>query len=249
MKGNVEYREDGQIFQGIIPHIMGTRLEMLSVGVSREQMLVLWDELYNRAFRLDSIMNRFDENSEVYRLNLSDDPSAELMSSELAEIFEVAQEYKYRTMGLFDVLYNSGKLDFGGFGKGYFLKECESVLRKGGVTCAFVNFGNSSILGIGHHPFGDSWKVGVVDPYTNSVIKEISLVDQAMSTSGNTPRYTGHIHNPSTGQAYSGSKLVSVVSTDPLDVEVLSTTFMLSDDSQIQQILSNFPEAHYERIR
>lgn len=70
-----------------------------------------------------------------------------------------------------------------------------------------------------------------------------------MSTSGNTPKYTGHIHNPSTGQAYSGSKLVSVVSTDPLDVEVLSTTFMLSDDSQIQQILSNFPEAHYERIR
>ena len=87
MKGSIEYIEDGQIFQGIIPHIMGTRLEMLSVGVSREQMLVLWDELYNRAFRLDSIMNRFDENSEVYRLNLSDDPSAELMSSELAEIF------------------------------------------------------------------------------------------------------------------------------------------------------------------
>ena len=117
------------------------------------------------------------------------------------------------------------------------------MLRAKDVSCAFVDFGSSSILGIGKHPYGDSWKVGVVDPYTKMQVREISLNDCSMSTSGNAPSYSGHIRDPRTGAACQGRKLVTVISDNPLDAEVLSTVLMIAGDEEREQILGNFPES------
>jgi thiamine biosynthesis lipoprotein len=117
------------------------------------------------------------------------------------------------------------------------------MLRSKGVSCAFVDFGSSSILGIGKHPYGDSWKVGVVDPYTRLQVREISLNDCSMSTSGNAPSYSGHIRNPRTGEPCGGRKLVTVLSDNPLDAEVLSTVLMIAGDKEREIIMANFPES------
>ena len=187
MKGEVEYLSQERIFHGSIPHVMGTRLELLAVGVGQESMLKIWNCLYDMVFDLDRRLNRFDPSSEVSYLNIYDNPLEQDKSVVLEEVTSLAREYYGRTGGLFDVTDRDGKLDFGGFGKGYFLKLCEKILREGGVDCAFVDFGSSSILGIGHHPYGDSWKVGLVNPFTRLTVKEISLNDRSMSTSGNIP--------------------------------------------------------------
>ena len=236
-----EYIEEGQIFHGHIPCVMGTRLEVLTVGVPKETMLRLWEKLSGKALALEAMLNRFDPDSEVSVLNHSDNPLELEMSADLAEMVHLADEYYDKTNGLFDIVDGEGKLDFGGFAKGYFLKKCEEMLRAKEVTCAFVDFGSSSILGIGKHPYGDSWKVGVVDPYTKMQVREVSLIDSSMSTSGNAPSYSGHIRDPRTGAPCQGRKLVTVLSDNPLDAEVLSTVLMIVGDEERDIIMTNFP--------
>jgi thiamine biosynthesis lipoprotein len=222
---------------------MGTRLEVLTVGVPKEKMIPLWEKLSAKALGLDAMLNRFDPTSEVSILNHSDNPLELEMSEDLSEMVRLADGYYDNTNGLFDIVDGEGKLDFGGFAKGYFLKKCEEMLRSKGVSCAFVDFGSSSILGIGKHPYGDSWKVGVVDPYTRLQVREISLNDCSMSTSGNAPSYSGHIRNPRTGESCGGRKLVTVLSDNPLDAEVLSTVLMIAGDKEREIIMANFPES------
>ena len=248
MKGEVEYISEGGIFHGSIPHVMGTRLELLAVGVGHEKMKGLWDILYDKVFDLDRKLNRFDPASEVSYLNTYDNPLEQEKSGVLNEVVTLAHTYYSRTGGLFDVTDKDGKLDFGGFGKGYFLMLCNRILRDGGVDCAFVDFGSSSILGIGRHPYGESWRVGLVNPYTRMSIKEISLYDMAMSTSGNTPAYSGHIRNPFTDEVYEGRKLVNVVAEDPLDAEVLSTVLMIAGDKEKEALRKEFPAAAWEEF-
>lgn len=105
----------------------------------------------------------------------------------------------------------------------------------------FVDFGNSSLLGVGHHPYGDAWKISLENPYIRgSILNEISLRNQSISISGNTPKYTSHIVRPTTGEWVKTRKLISVISQDPLDVEVLSTVFMIADNREKEQIEQNF---------
>lgn len=243
MKGKVEYIKEGSIFHGEIPYVMGTRFELLAVGVSEEKMMEIWDVLCLRAFNLDKMLNRFDDQSEVSNLNMLDNPLEMQRSSELDEIVNVANHYYEMTLGLFDIVSYDGKLDFGGIAKGYFLRICNELLRSKDVKCAFMDFGNSSILGIGSHPYGDAWKVGIIEPYTRKAIGEVSLVDRAMSTSGNSPQYSSHIRNPRNGESCKGRKLVTVLSDDPLDAEVLSTALILANEDEKKTILSNFPDA------
>lgn len=249
MKGEIEYIADGQIFHGKIDHVMGTRLEMLAVGICEEAAMQLWEGLHDMVSGLDLMLNRFEPTSEVSQLNMHDDPLGHQMSEELAHMVAMAKEYQARTGGLFDIKDKDGKLDFGGFAKGYFLKKCGEALRQAGVECAFVDFGGSSILGIGHHPYGECWKVGVVNPFTGKTIKDVELVDEAMSTSGNTPYYSGHIRNPRTGETCSDRRIVTVVSNDALDVEILSTALMIADADDYEKIRNEFPSATWEEFR
>lgn len=249
MKPVTEYIADGKIFHGEIPHVMGTRLEMLVVGMEELQVTSLWDRIHALVFRLDKMLNRFDQESEVSAMNLSDNPDQMPRSAAMEEVIALAEKYNERTHGLFDVTDEMGKFDFGGFGKGYFLKKCEAEMRESGVGCAFVDFGNSSILCIGHHPHGDAWPIGIVDPYTRMTLKEIMLADSSMSTSGNTPFYSGHVRNPLTGEVSRGKRMVTVVSPDPLDVEVLSTVLMIAPEEEVASIMAEFPEAKIELMK
>ena len=248
MKGDVEYIAEGQIFHGSIAHVMGTRLELLAVGVCEDSIMRLWNQIYDRVFGLDRMLNRFEPSSEVSQLNMHDNPLEHEMSEELAHMLVMAKEYEERTRGLFDIMDDEGKMDFGGFAKGYFLKICAGMLRNAGVECAFVDFGGSSILGIGHHPYGESWKVGIVNPFTRMTIKDVELVEMAMSTSGNTPYYSGHIRNPRTGETCPDRRMTTVLSPDPLDAEILSTVLMIAGKDDKEAIDREFPAAEWEEF-
>ena len=238
-----EYISDAQVFHGEIPFVMGTKMEVLLVGVTESKGIQIWNQLHELAFSLDRMLNRFDPESEVSKMNSTQAPLEAEVSEEMQLIVKFAGEYKEKTCGLFDICISDGKLDFGGFGKGYFLRKCEAMLRDEGIECAFVDFGGSSILGIGHHPYGDSWKVGVVNPYTHASIGEIELMDSSLSTSGNTPSYTGHIRNPKTGEVCNSRMIATVVSKDPLDAEVVSTVMMIASEKERNQLITDFPDA------
>ena len=93
MKGSFEYIEEGQIFHGHIPRVMGTRLEVLTVGVPQDVMTRLWTKLHDKAFALDRMLNRFEPSSEVSILNHSDNPLELEMSEELSEMVHLADDY------------------------------------------------------------------------------------------------------------------------------------------------------------
>ena len=241
-----EFSEEGLTFHGSIPLVMGTRLEMLALGTSRDTVVQVWDWLCVESSRLSRMLDRFNPTSELSRLNASG--SFEGASPLLRMLTDLAASYRERTMGLFDISKGGGELDFGGFAKGYLLKELKTVLGQAGVDCAFVDFGGSSIMAIGHHPFGDSWKVAVRNPFGSGVLWEVALRDESMSTSGNSPGYSGHILNPRTGIPVNERKVVTVVGDDPLDAEVLSTALMPAGEEIAGTISDNFPNMRIERF-
>jgi len=114
------------------------------------------------------------------------------------------------------------------------------LLREAGVGSAFVDFGNSSILGIGRHPYGPCWRVSLPDPATGNALAEFDLVDRALSVSGNTAAHTEHIVNPHTGLRDASRQIVAVVADDPLDAEVVSTAWMIAGEPQRRRIACGF---------
>lgn len=258
-----EYIAASSAFHGSIPIIMGTRFDFLSIGKDEKASREIWNWICFEVERKDALLNRFAPESEVSRVNKANVMQNSTISHELADLVRLAMDYWRRTGGLFDItkggmeevsLDNDDRislrgheLDFGGVAKGFILKEIKDKLLEQGVDTAFVDFGGSSIMGLGHHPFGDCWKVGVKDPFGGAILGEIELKNQSMSTSGNTPVYDGHVVNPKTGEAVVGQRVVTVVSDNPLDAEVLSTAALIANKEELEKIKLNFnkPEFYF----
>lgn len=265
LNNEIEYFPEAAMFHGHIPLIMGTKLDLIAIGASKENSSRIWDWLCFEAYHLDAMLNRFVPDSEVSRVNKAKVMQNSTISQELADLIRIARDYWHRTGGLFDITKGGMKevsldeenrislrgheLDFGGFAKGFLLKELKSKLVSSGIRTAFVDFGDSSILALGRHPFGDCWKVGVKDPFGGAVLGEIELRDQAMSTSGNTPVYSSHIVNPKTGEADNSKAVVTVVSDDPLDAEVLSTVAIIASPEELEIVKKNFPGTMFSIFR
>lgn len=246
------------MFHGFIPHIMGTRFDLLLIHPDPQLSNKLWGILSSELERLEKTLNRFDPESKVTQLNeqLSQQPAP--VSEELWDILQLCRYYYEKTLGLFDITLkdfsqinfhndrhiSSGwsglSFDFGGFAKGYALKKLQELILAENIEHAFVDFGNSSMMGIGHHPYGDCWKVGFLNPYNKSLLNEFELRNSTLSTSGNTQQYTHHIINPLTGIYDTQRKATTIVSNDPLDAEILSTAWMIADERQKQQMTANF---------
>ncbi len=253
-----EYYDQERMFHGALPSVMGTRFDMLLVDMPRENALKVWEQSVNEIIQTERIASRFDPESEVSLINSSEPLSCIYVSDELRDMLTTAAGYHSRTDLLFDItlgqspfpqfdsngalnISNRGcHIDFGGFAKGYALKRVAAILAGHDVKSAFVDFGNSSILAIGSHPNGDSWWVSVPDPFTGREIYQFRLRDTSLSISGNTPMYNTHIIDPRTGQWECGKKISAVMTDDPLDAEVLSTTWMLAGTDQRNVIATHF---------
>lgn len=212
---------------------MGTRLRLLIPGPADYRV---WTKIRDEILRLNGIFNRFDPASELSRCNGGLEPE----SDDLKLALTLAEEFKMKTGGLFDVKV-SGALDFGGFAKGYALRKAETILRRSGVDDAFISFGQSSILAMGSCPGEEGWKVALTDPYSDEVMEELILRDEALSVSGNSPAYSGHIVNPLTGERCTEHAVVTARCSDALEAEVLTTAAMIADDAQIDGLERNFP--------
>lgn len=258
LRSETTYYENESMFHGFIPHVMGTRLDVLLIHADQVHLNKLWLEITHELERLDRMLNRFDAGSEVAQLNNRSSLSSVSISPELEDILQRCLYYYEKTLHLFDVtlkdfsrlqLHGNQRIsstatafsfDFGGFAKGYALQLIQEILVRGEIKDAFVDFGNSSIMGIGHHPYGDCWKVSLLNPYNRQPLDEFKLKDSTLSTSGNTQQYAGHIVNPLTGSCNEQKMMTTILSADPLDAEILSTVWMIADEKQRKQIKKNF---------
>lgn len=242
---------------------MGTRFELLLAGVDPDPAEACWDAVTTVLETFDAPLNRFDPHSEVALFNARRDPSPMRVGPVLDEVLHLCGRYFELTEGLFDPtrgafgdleLSDEGisrrhvglTLDFGGFAKGFALRRIGERLREAAVESAFVDFGGSSILALGSHPWGACWRVSLTNPWTGASLRDFELRDRALSTSGNTPAYTGHIVDPTSGRRIDGRRMATVVAEDALDAEVLSTVLMIADAERRERILARFPQASGE---
>lgn len=255
-----EYYDSSEMFHGSLSDIMGTRFDLVLIGKDKKQAIEVWNQIANELTRLHKMLNRFDHMSEISYINQNAFNSPIKLSQELWNILKDCEMYHSKTLGLFDItlqdfslinfhskdqsislLKENIYLDLGGYAKGYAIEKILSILNNYDVKNCFVDFGNSAIFGLGNHPYGDSWKVSIENPYkTGEILNEFSLRNAALSTSGNTPGYTAHIVNPLDGSKNKDKKVICIQSTNPLDAEVLTTALMIANTHQREKILNHF---------
>ena len=263
------YYPSSGMYHVSIPLLMGTRLDVLLFGDDRQRLEYVWNEAEAELKRLEKMLNRFDRESEVAKINAEAQFSSVRLSDELWEILQDCRRYCELTEGCFDItLSDFGKivftedthsilldkygltLDFGGYAKGYALKRMRERLEGAAVERALINFGNSAALALGTHPFGDSWPVCIEAPYGDRTAPvKIDLRDASMSVSGNTPSRPAHIMNTKTSEFVRGDRMVVVVSGDPADAEALTTAWMASESERMPEWMGKFKLKHTYNIR
>jgi thiamine biosynthesis lipoprotein len=260
MNERFNYYESPRMWHGSLGRIMGTRFDVLVMEQQKYEAEVLWKSIVQQLLVWNRMLNRFDSNSEIAMINSNGPIKSIMVSDQVWSILCQCRSYWERTYGLFDitlkdfacVVFSKEEqsisfsspyihLDLGGYAKGFALKEIKKMIVAAGVEHALVDFGNSSILAIGHHPYGDAWKVSVTNPFSfEEQLDEITLKNEALSVSGNSPYYFGHIINPITNEVIRDERLIAVVADDPLDAEVLSTTFMIANEEEKKQLKKKF---------
>ncbi|NMB73310.1 MAG: hypothetical protein GYA22_14315 [Bacteroidales bacterium] len=139
------------------------------------------------------------------------------------------------------------QIDTGAFGKGYALDRVRLLLLEGGITNAFISFGESSLLGLGRHPSGKSWQVRLNIPGCEDDEFVLSLMDAFVSVSGNAPKIPEqnpnpkiHLVDPRTGRAVNTNGVVAVMAKSGLESEALSTALFLADPEKYHTIIQAF---------
>ncbi len=127
------------------------------------------------------------------------------------------------------------RIDLGGIAKGYAVDNGIRILQKCGIKQAMVSAGGDSRI-IGDRK-GRPWMTGVRHPRAKDKkgsIVVIPLSDTAVSTSGDYERYFikdgerhHHIISPKTGKSVKGAQSVTVLGSDAVTTDGLSTTLFV----------------------
>ena len=246
---------------------MHTRMDLLLAGVSEAEAVALASDAARETGRIEKRLNRFDYRSDLWQINNQQYYGKCAADAEMRTLFAGALRYREQTLGAFDICIQTEgyrpetdyytvddqreeivlntacvTFDFGGYAKGYALERVCAMVKDAGVQSGLISFGNSSVCGIGTHPTGQMWQVGVENPLrVRESMTMVTLCDCALSSSGNTPRNRGHIRSARTGLSVEDDRVVSVAGDSALDCEVLSTAlFTETDRAQRERIFRNF---------
>jgi FAD:protein FMN transferase len=124
-------------------------------------------------------------------------------------------------------------LDLGGFGKGFVVDRMAELLIEWSLTKFLIHGGKSSVLA-GHAPDGEKgWQVTITNPFSNQIIEEIWIKNQAMSGSGLQKGY--HIIDPRTGLPVKKNRATWTFSLRASICDGLSTAFLILDQEEIKE--------------
>ena len=192
--------------------------------------------------RLEQMLSRTREDSVIALLNThAGDGSALAVEPELGALLRFAQSVSQDLPGCFDITI-APVMDAWGF-----TREERHVPDPDTLADTLAEIGRTvktgwldlggNITVVGSKPDGADWRVAVKDPQdTERQLGVVSLRDKTLSTSGGYERYFEangityhHILDPETGYpADSGLLSVTVVSSDPLLADALSTALFVA---------------------
>lgn len=248
---------------------MHTRVELLAVGLDEEQGRGLMAEAEREVKRLERLFNRFDSRSPLAVVNMTAIGQSVKVEDELFMALELCEVFRRATAGYFDVtaaddgvdavsdgsggyaldgkehsvriLREGARIDLGGFAKGYAAESVRRIFEQAEVRQAVINFGNSSIVAMGHHPYGEWWPIGIEHRKVKSAVaREVKLKDGAMSVSGRAESGDYHIIDPMTGNRAVGEELIVVEGRSALVAEMLSTALYAAPRNRRAAIMAQY---------
>lgn len=130
-------------------------------------------------------------------------------------------------------------IDAGGFGKGAALRAAAGVLTRHGVERASLDFGGQLLI-LGPAADGEGRPVAVAHPARRAEEAAVLRVrNVSVATSGLSER-PGHILDPRTGRPVPARGSVTVVASDPLVADILSTAlYVMGPDGGLQWAREN----------
>ena len=148
------------------------------------------------------------------------------------------------------------EIDPGGIGKGYAADRAVAVLRDHGIVSALVSAGGSTLIGIGHPPEREGWRVAIRNPARPATsLRYVTLRDRAISTSGVSVNFVeadgrryGHIIDPRTGTPGENICQVSVIAPTATDSDVWAKAAFLLTRDALASLFARRPEVHVLRV-
>lgn len=208
---------------------MGTPMRVV---VNGKDAALLAQQAKQEILRLEKLFNRFDENSEISKLN---NRKSLQLSKDTKEIIKLSQKMKVLTNGAFNVQYG-GKIDLGGIAKGYAADKARALLMKSGAKSGMIDMASSIAV------FGPrTWKIAIKHPRQNGqYLKTIELKDgQSLSTSGDYERGK-HIIDPKTKKPAMLCQAVTIVGTSAAQCDALSTAVFVLGPVQGAKLLDGY---------
>ncbi len=133
-------------------------------------------------------------------------------------------------------------ISLNGVAQGFVTDRISDVLAQNGIENVLVNLGE--MRGIGAHPDGKPWRVGVFDPASPEILREaVNLRNKAVASSGgygtefdDQGRFH-HLFNPITGAPTRRWRAVTVVAPWAVRADALSTALAAAPGEDAPRIL------------
>ena len=233
--------------------IPGSALNLLN-NADAEQWLEVPEELWNMLVICRDFFNRsfgaFDISASALINLWKDKPDdfepdpVELSKAKLNSGFD---KIKFDTENK-RIFKNVREVEFdpGAIGKGFALDQMRKRLADFGIKQAFISFGESSVMGLGAHPAGPWWPVGIPNAMNLSeIVRVFEVKDEVVTTSGTllNSSWSGakirrHVIDPRSGFPVLEQKIVSVKSGSATLGEFLSTTLLVLGEEERKIFLS-----------
>ncbi len=179
---------------------MPVSVEIVDASATSKELAAVLDYFIG----IDRTFSTYKPESEISRINRGELPESD-WSDDMRVIFMLAEETKQRSLGFFDIRKPDGSYDPSGIVKGWAIYQASKLLeRRGPGKRGFRDFyvdAGGDIQTSGHNADGESWRVGIKNPFNqNEIVKTVLMKTPScgIATSGTYIRGE-HIYNPKTG--------------------------------------------------
>jgi len=183
---------------------------------------------------VDRMFSTYKKESEISRFNAGEITKKEL-STDVRQILQLADDTKKESNGYFNIVHN-GKTDPSGIVKGWAIYNAAGLLKEHGFQNFYVDAGGD-IQVSGKNEEGQSWKVGIKNPFKqDEIVKVVRLDNKGIATSGLYIR-GNHIYNPhKPDEQISGIASFTVIGPTVYDADRFATAAFAMSEKGIQFI-------------
>ena len=239
--------------------LLGTIVEIGVQDTHEEIAQQIISDAFAQIERIQRLMSRFDDSSEVTQVNRLGVNVELVVSSDLWTVLELAQDISRRSEGVFSICteadpngdllrllddgrvlrLKTGLIDLGGIAKGYAVDQAIEFIRGRGTESAYVNAGGDV------RAFGAPYPILVRNPLRpHESVASLDLFNAAFATSAAYHQHaeynqSGIIVDPRSNKSIPSGASASVMASTCVVADAL-TKCMLMMEEEVELLLNQF---------